>query len=467
MKKARPTSANTFPKGFRWGAATAAYQIEGAWQADGKGQSVWDIFTSRPEKVYRGHHARVACDHYHHWREDVQLMRNMGLNAYRFSIAWSRIFPEGVGRVEPRGLDFYDRLTDALLAAGIEPWVTLFHWDYPQALFERGGWQNPDSPSWFAEYTAAVTDRLSDRVDHWFTLNEVPCFLILGHQTGMHAPGLQLSRAEVLQAGHHILLSHGQAVQTLRARAKKAPRIGWADCSEIYLPLRKTAADREAARAWSFSPARCDLWCAAWWNDPIFLGHYPEEGLAFFGKDAPKVRAGDGATIRQPLDFLGLNIYRANARVRAGQDGAEKVDWPPGYRQTQNEWVVTPEVLDWWPSLMHERYGVPLVISENGMSSADWPDVDGRVRDTQRIAYTSAYLTALRQAMQRGVPVEGYFHWSLLDNFEWASGYRERFGLIHVDYQTLARTPKDSSKWYRKVIRQGLSAARATGPGKG
>lgn len=459
MTKQRTARPASFPASLRWGAATAAHQIEGAWQADGKGPSVWDVFSAQPEKIYRGHHAQEACDHYHRWREDVQLMHKLGLQAYRFSLAWTRIFPEGIGRVEPRGLDFYDRLTDALLAAGIEPWVTLFHWDYPQALFTRGGWLHPDSPSWFAEYTAAVTDRLSDRVTHWFTLNELTCFLILGHQMGLHAPGLQLSRAKVLQAGHHILLAHGQAVQTLRARARKKPHIGWADCSEIHLPLRDTPADRAAARAWNFSPARCGLWCTAWWNDPVFLGRYPEEGLAFFGKDAPKVRARDWATIHQPLDFLGLNVYRANARVRSTGKGAEKVDWPPGFRQTQNEWAVSPDVLEWWPREMHQRYRVPLVISENGMSSADWPDEDGRVRDTQRVAYTSAYLAALRRALKQGVPVWGYFHWSLLDNFEWASGYRERFGLIHVDYQTQRRTLKDSAKWYGRLIRSGRLSA--------
>lgn len=443
----------SFPKDFVWGVATASYQIEGTPAAAGGGESVWDMFCRRPGVIWDGSSGAVACDHYNRWREDVALMKELGVKGYRFSIAWPRVMPEGTGAVHAAGLDFYDRLVDALLEAGIQPWATLYHWDLPYELYCRGGWLNPESPAWFERYAEVVVDRLSDRVRHWMTLNEPQCFIGLGLQNGQHAPGDKLGWREVLRAGHHALLAHGRAVQVIRGRAKATPLVGYAPVGAVASPASDSLADIEAARTAMFRIAERTAWNNTWWLDPVFRGEYPEDGLSVFGDDAPRVRPGDMETIRQPLDFFGANIYNSGA-VRAGVDGApESVPHPLGIGRTMYHWGVTPEALYWGPRFYHERYGLPIVITENGVATSDWVAADGTVPDAQRIDFLRRYLRELERAGADGVPLLGYFQWSFMDNFEWQEGYKQRFGLVYVDYQTQRRVVKASGRWYAELIR--------------
>ncbi len=443
----------SFPTNFIWGAAAASYQIEGAWNQDGKGLSVWDMFAHQPGKVWEGHTGDTACDHYHRYREDVDLMAGLGLQAYRLSLSWPRIMPEGVGPINKTALDFYDKLIDGLLEKKIQPWVTLFHWDYPYDLFLRGGWLNPDSPKWFAEYTAVVVDRLSDRVSHWMTLNEPQCFVGMGHLTGEHAPGLKLGFTEVLTAAHHALMAHGMGAQVIRSKARTKPQIGWAPVGPTAYPKTNSAADIEAARQTSASVWSGNLWNSAWWGDPPIFGHYPEEGLKVYGKAVPKFKSSDFDVIKQPLDFYGVNIYHGMC-VEAGPDGKSKVvPFPAGQPQTHFTWNVTPEILYWGPKFIAERYKLPIVITENGLSGCDWVGVDGQVHDEARIDFLTRYLRQVKKAIGDGVDIRGYFQWSIMDNFEWAEGYKHRFGLVHVDFTTQKRTLKNSAHWYRELIR--------------
>jgi beta-glucosidase len=438
-----------FPKDFVWGAAAASYQIEGGFDADGKGPSVWDMFVRKKGTIYREHTGDVACDHYHRYPEDVALMKQVGLRAYRLSVSWPRVLPDGVGRSNDKGLAFYDRLIDSLLEAGITPWVTLFHWDYPLALYRRGGWMNPDSPSWFAEYAALLADHLSDRVVNWMTFNEPQCFVLLGHDTGVHAPGDKLRTDELVLAQHHVLVAHGKAVQALRARCKLPANIGYAPVGIISIPATEDPKDVAAAerRMFATSPSR---WDNVSWYDPVFLGKYPDD--AGYLDKLPKAYEQDLATIHQPIDFCGTNIYFGTA-VREGADGIpEVVPEPTGSPTTALNWPIAPTSMFYGPRAFHARYKKPIVITENGLTSRDWLAEDGAVHDPGRIDFMIRYLRELHRAVESGVPVAGYFHWSIMDNFEWAEGYKERFGLIHVDYQTQKRTLKDSANWYAKVI---------------
>ncbi len=445
-----------FPKNFLWGAATSSYQIEGSSKPDERGANIYDEFCAKPGAVFGGHSGAVAADHVRRYKEDVGLMGQLGLQAYRFSIAWSRVLPDGVGSPGPigeRGLAFYDALVDELLAAGIEPWVTLYHWDMPLALHKKGGWQNRESAKWFADYTRLVVDRLSDRVTKWMTINEPQVYIKFGYGDGKIAPGLTLSLSEQVQACHNALRAHGASVQVIRSHAKKSPTVGWALVCRTDVPATDSDADKAAAKAGTLGVLTPDLWNNTWYADPAFFGVYPEDGLRVFGKDAqPKIEPGDMEMIKQPLDFYGVNIYDGR-KVKAGKDGMpEVVPFGDGHPQTAIKWFVVPEALYWGPRCIHERYKVPVYITENGLSNVDWVQLDGRVRDPQRIDYTTRYLRHLERAIDDGVKIGGYFHWSLMDNFEWAEGYKERFGLIHVDFMTGKRTPKDSAKWYRKVI---------------
>jgi len=442
-----------FPDNFVWGAAAASYQIEGAWNTDGKGPSVWDHMCEWQGKVFSGDTGKVACDHYHRYREDVDLMAALGLQAYRLSLSWPRILPEGTGRVNQAGLDFYSRLIDALLEKGITPWVTLFHWDFPYELYKRGGWLNRDSADWFAEYTAVVVDALGDRVAHWMTLNEPVCFLEFGHFTGGHAPGLKLDFSDVLLAAHHSLLAHGKAVQVLRARSPQPCLIGAAPTGNTTFPESETTADIDAARKAMFAFPHHSLWTYSWFTDPMILGHYPAEGLAAFATKLPAFDDADLRTIHQPLDFFGFNIYNGRCvRAADNPEGYTILPHPPGCPRTSFNWPVTPEALHWGPRFLHERYRLPMVVTENGMADNDWVATDGKVHDPARIDFLRRYLRAFHQAGEDGVDIRGYFVWSIMDNFEWAEGYSKRFGLIHVDYQTQKRTLKDSAHWYRSVI---------------
>jgi beta-glucosidase len=449
----RTKTSMSFPPDFVWGAAAASYQVEGAWNEDGKGLSVWDMMAREAGRISEGHTGNVACDHYHRYRQDVGLMKDMGLKAYRLSISWPRVLPAGVGAANREGLDFYDKLVDELLRAKIEPWVTLFHWDFPYALFLRGGWLNADSPKWFAEYTKLVIDRISDRVAHWITLNEPQCFIGMGHLSGEHAPGLKLGLTEALLAGHHSLLAHGLAVEVIRTRAKLKPLIGWAPVTHSYYPQTDSAPDIEAARTMTESISIRNFWNNTWWGDPPLLGHYPEEGLRVYGKAVPKFKQSDFNIIQQPLDFYGCNIY-TGIPVQAGPDGKpQAIDFPAGHPVTQFLWKVAPEGVYWGPKFLSERYRLPIVITENGLSCHDWVGVDGRVHDPARIDFLTRYLREIHRAIEDGVDIQGYFHWSIMDNFEWAEGYKHRFGLIHVDFETQKRVLKESAYWYRDVVR--------------
>jgi beta-glucosidase len=438
-----------------WGAATSAYQIEGAALEGGRGPSIYEPFCARPGAVHLGQSGARAASHYGRWREDVGLMRDMGLRAYRFSVSWPRVMPEGTGRINQEGMRFYEGLVDALLESGIEPWVTLFHWDLPLALHERGGWMNRDIAGWFGEYAAAVTARLSDRVTRWMTINEPQVFIKFGYGDGKIAPGLRLGLGEQLVACHQALRAHGAGSQAIRAEAKKTPSVGWAVVGRTDFPATESAADIEAARRGMMEITAPDLWNNTWYADPVFFGRYPEDGLKLYvaapGGGAPPVMSGDMELINQPMDFYGVNIYDGRM-VKAGGGGVEVVPFDDGHPQTAFRWFITPPCLRWGPRFLWERYGVPVYITENGLSNVDWVMGDGKVHDPQRIDYTAKYLRELRRAIADGADIRGYFHWSLLDNFEWAEGYKERFGLIHVDFPTGTRTVKDSGRWYRRVI---------------
>ncbi|MEP6654776.1 MAG: GH1 family beta-glucosidase [Myxococcales bacterium] len=448
-----------FPKDFLWGAATSAYQIEGAAAEEGRGPSVWDVFSKKKGATFEGQTGDIACDHYHRYKEDVALMKGLGLKSYRFSISWSRVLPEGVGAVNPKGFDFYNRLVDELLANGIAPFCTLFHWDYPQALYKRGGWLNRDSADWFAEYAALVAQKLSDRVKMWATLNEVPLFVGHGHLEGAHAPGDKLAFSDYLLVGHNAMRAHGKAVLALRANIKgpaAASKVGSAMWTRVNQPATDRPQDIKAAAQAMFATADRSQWQNSWWSDPMLLGKYPEDGLALYGKDVPKFKAGDLDGMKQPLDFLGLNIYRADP-TRQGADGKPEVlPVPPGQPRSGVDWqVITPACLYWGPRFFHERYQLPIAITENGLSTRDQVFLDGKVHDPQRIDYTHRVLLELSRAMKDGIPVFAYYAWSLMDNFEWADGFKQRFGLVYVDFQTQKRLPKDSYHWYKKVIATG------------
>lgn len=443
----------SFPESFTWGVASAAYQVEGAAKQDGRGPSVWDTFCATPGKVFDGHTGEVACDSYHRVDEDTRLIGDLGANGYRFSISWSRLFPNGNGTPNEAGFAYYDRLIDALLARGIEPWITLYHWDLPQALQDQGGWSNPESPVWFERYTRAVIERYSDRVRNWFTLNEPAIFLGLGHNEGTHAPGLKLARKDVLLATHHALLAHGRAVMTMREHAKQPLTIGFAPVGNLNTPATESAEDIEAARVATFTvPNKGWAYNYSWYCDPVMLGHYPEQGLSFFGRDAPAFNDADLEVMHQPLDMFGVNIYSAGI-VEAGESGEpELLPDPRGYPTTMFRWTINPSSLYWGPKFLSERYKLPVVITENGLASMDWVHHDGKVHDLGRIDYLTRYLRQLRRACNEGVDVRGYFQWSIMDNFEWAEGYALRFGLVYLDYATLERIPKDSYHWFADVI---------------
>lgn len=443
----------TFQKDFVWGAATSAYQIEGAAFEDGKGPSIWDIYAHQPGKVFDGHTGDVACEHYHRMEEDIKLMARLGVKAYRFSVSWPRVLPEGVGAVNEKGLSFYERLVDMLLAHGIEPYVTLYHWDMPYALYLRGGWMNPDSARWFAGYAALVAGRLKGRVKHFITFNEPQVFIGCSFIQGVHAPGVKMGRRECLQMSHNVLLAHGRAVQALRAEAPGA-LMGIAPTSEAAIPVSESPQDIEAARQAYFATSGGDdwVWSAAWWSDPVLLGRYPEEGLKLLEADLPPIGTEDLKLISQPIDFYGQNVYRGYP-VRMGLDGRpEMMRHPAGTPKTAIGWQVDFDCLYWAARFLYERYKKPVYITENGMSSHDWVSLDGKVHDAARVDYLHRHLLKLRRAVEEGIDIAGYFQWSLMDNFEWSQGYSDRFGLVYVDFQTQERIPKDSFEWYRKTI---------------
>ncbi|WP_433687299.1 GH1 family beta-glucosidase [Micromonospora carbonacea] len=451
-----------FPDNFVWGAATASYQIEGAARDDGRGPSIWDTFSRTPGKVFAGHTGDVACDHYHRYADDVALMAELGLKAYRFSIAWPRIQPDGTGPVEPRGLDFYDRLTDTLLDRGIDPIVTLYHWDLPQTLQDRGGWTNRETAEHFATYAGAVHGRLGDRIRTWTTLNEPWCSAYLGYGNGVHAPGVRDAGA-AFTAVHHLLLGHGLAVRALRASGAEAVGITL-NPAEVQPADRDSAADAAAVRLVDGLQNRIFL-------DPLTGAGYPADVLEHVARmvdPATFLRDGDEKLIAAPIDLLGINYY-APTYVAGRPDGAGGSAWPgtegtveflPAAGSVSDMgWAIEPAGLGRLLDRLAADYpGLPLMITENGGAFPDrTTDSAGRVADADRIAYLDGHLRAVHAAIGRGVDLRGYLVWSLLDNFEWAEGYRKRFGIVHVDYLTQRRTPKASARWYQEVIsRNGL-----------
>jgi beta-glucosidase len=447
--------ARGFPPDFTWGAATASYQIEGAVNEDGRGESIWDRFCATPGKVRNGESGAIACDHYHRYAEDVALMRDLGLNAYRFSIAWPRILPQGRGQVNSPGLEFYDRLVDEILAAGIQPVATLYHWDLPQALEDQGGWTNRDTVDAFVDYTDAVTRRLGDRVRTWITHNEPWVVAWAGYGTGRHAPGRTDGEAGALLVAHHLLLSHGKALEVIRAAAPDAQAGITLNLGHVY-PASSQPDDEAAAR-------RADGAANRWFLDPIFRGEYPEDMREVFRDNLPPIQDGDLQTIASPIDFLGVNNYSRSV-VRAGPDGKPTQVRPEDSQYTDMGWEVYPEGLYDLLMRLHRDYAPPRIyITENGAAFADVRTHDGMVRDPERQRFIESYVDAVRRAILDGAPVAGYFVWSLLDNFEWALGYWKRFGLIYVDYPTLERIPKESYNWYRSFIASQREAATAGG----
>jgi beta-glucosidase len=441
-------SLRRFPDGFLWGTATASYQIEGAWNEDGKGESIWDRFAHTPGKIQNGDTGDVALDHYHRYKNDVQLIKSLGAGAYRFSISWPRIFPEGAGAPNPKGLDFYSRLVDELLANGIAPFATLYHWDLPQALQDRGGWESRDTANAFADYSGYVAGKLSDRIRHFFTINEFTTFVELGYATGVFAPGLKLPPSRLNQLRHNTMLAHGLAVEAIRAKALPGTLVGLAENISAGVPVIETPEHIAAAEHYTRE-------ANAGYLTVILEGRYTDAFLASARTDAPKFTQGDLKVINSPLDFVGINVYVPKyVRAIDTKPGYEALEFSKSHPRTASPWhFIGPEALYWAPRHLVKLWSVKdIYITENGCAAADVPAADGIVYDSDRIMFLRSYLAQLQRATAEGVPVRGYFLWSSMDNFEWSSGYTMRFGLIYVDYATLKRTPKLSASFFREVV---------------
>jgi beta-glucosidase len=443
------TNSSSFPENFVWGTATAAPQIEGAAFADGKGESIWDRFCRVPGKVYNADTLDVACDHYNRFEEDFALMRSLGIRHYRLSLSWPRIFPKGDGAVNPAGIVFYNRLFDSMAANGITPWVTLFHWDLPQALEDRGGWTSRVTVDAFGVYAETAIKAFGAKVKNWITLNEIRCFTVLGYAAGGYkAPGRREPDQVVNQTFHHALVCHGLAVKAVRAFGGAGARVGLTDNCDSCVPLTETPADIAAARAWFVYKNLHIL-------DPIYRGRYSDSYLTRVGADAPKVEPGDFALISAPTDFLGLNIY-TGVFVRAGKSGGyEEIALPTNYPRADSKWLhLMPQVIYWALRFVQEEYGAKAIyVTENGCGYDDEPVENGMVRDLHRREFLRNYLRELKRAIDDGVPIKGYFVWSFMDNFEWEDGYTRRFGIVHVDFATQKRTPKLSAHYFSEVSR--------------
>ena len=441
---------------FVFGAATSSYQIEGAFQEGGKGLNIWDVYVREKGKIYNGHTGDIACDHYHRFREDVALMKEIGLQAYRFSINWARILPDGIGAVNQEGIRFYKELIEELKKNEIEPYITLYHWELPYELYKKGGFMNPEFVEWFGYYAKVVTENFSDQVKYFFTFNEPQCFIGLGFLNGEHAPGLKVPVKDTFLMAHHVLMAHGRAVQMLRQYAKQNIEIGYAPTGTMSYPATEKEEDIEAARQHLFGineDSNNWTWNVAWWSDPILKGQYPEEGTERYRAYLPNIKESDLKLISEPIDFYGQNIYNGKC-IRMGNDGKpEEVKRYEGFPKTAMGWPITPECLYWGPKFLYERYQKPIYITENGLSCHDVISLDGKVHDPNRIDFLARYLGQVKKAKEDGVDIRGYFQWSLMDNFEWACGYNERFGLIYVDYNTQKRILKDSAYWYQTTIK--------------
>ena len=436
-----------FCEDFAWGVSTAAYQIEGGAFEGDKGLNVWDVGSMTEGRIFEGHKAHIGCDHYHKFQEDIALMRELGIRHYRLSLNWSRLLPHGVGKVSEDGKRFYTELFLALKSAGITPWVTLFHWDYPYELYEKGGWLNNNSPLWFEEYAEKVVRLFGEYIDHYILINEPQCFIGVGHSVGEHAPFLKLAPRDVLKCCHNVLLACGRAEKIIRKTSNRPVQIGTA---QAYWPsIPKTPEDYEAAREDTFACHR-DYGSVALWMDPLVFGRYPEDYLKWMSENGVVPTKKDMAIIRSKMDFIGFNTYSGN--MVTSKDGKpERLTPEPSVPKTDMRWNVYPDCMYYGPKYLYERYGLPLVCTENGVALAEWKDVDGRILDYSRVDFIKRYLRSLDRAAQE-VPVKGYFHWSFIDNFEWAEGFSKKFGLVHIDYETGERTPKESAYYYKDVI---------------
>lgn len=443
-----------FRDDFVWGVAASAYQIEGKEEGDGAGRMIWDAFIEEG-RIADGKNAEVTCDHMHRYPEDFKLMRLLGIKAYRFSVNWSRIMPEGTGKVNEKAITLYRNMIMSMKENGVTPYLTMYHWEFPQALQDRGGWLNEESIQWFGEYAKVIAENFTDICEYIITLNEPECFVGLGHLSGVHAPGKKMEYKETFQIAHNALRAHGQAVINLRKYAKRPIKIGYAPTCSMAYPESNKPEDIEAARKVLFSfynPISNWTWNVAWFNDPVFLGKYPEVGLEQFKEYLPEITEEDMKLISQPIDFMGQNIYNGYI-IRAGADGEpEFVPLPEGLPKTAAGWPVNPECLYWGIKFIYDRYKLPIYITENGMSCHDIVSRDGQVHDPNRITFLDRYLSALQCANDEGVDIRGYFLWTFLDNFEWEKGFSERFGIVHVDFATQKRIAKDSAYWYQKVI---------------
>ena len=445
---AEPIQHRHFPEAFVWGSATASYQVEGAVKEEGRGPSIWDTFSHTPGKTHNGNTGDVADDHFHRFKADIGLMKVLGLRGYRFSVAWPRVFPEGTGTPNPKGLDFYNRMLDELLAGGIQPFCTLYHWDLPQKLEDTGGWQNRDTAKAFADYAGFVAGKLSDRVKHFMTMNELLTFVDLGYGQGIHAPGLKLEPARLAQVAHFAVLGHGLAVQAIRAKAHPGTEVGLADNAVAIVPVVETQEHIEAAtKAMREENAR--------FLTVIQEGRYTDHYLERMGAAAPKFTPEELKIISSKLDFVGLNVYQPTyVRANDSAIGYAAVPPPASYPHMYSPWLtIGPEAIYWSPVLATKLWHLQKIyITENGTSSADVLLPNGKVLDTDRVMFLRNYLTHLQRAVADGIPVRGYFLWSLMDNYEWADGYDKRFGIHYVDFATQKRTPKLSAEFYRQVI---------------
>lgn len=457
-----------FDKNFLWGTASSSYQIEGAFTEDGKGLSIWDTFSNKPGNIAHDENGNKACDHYHRYREDISLMKNLGIQAYRFSISWPRIFPDGIVkdsdgniRYNKAGLDFYDNIVNFCLENNIKPFITIYHWDLPQALEDKGGWLNRETAFVFADYAEFICEHFSDRVTNIATINEPQIISGLGYMLGLHAPGKKLDAVSVLSVIHHLALAHGLAVTKMRAVAKQPVKTGFSSTGGLCYPSKECDEDIDAARAECFNIVKgnmtfnhtifCDMTCLGRYPDIAGTELHLEPGLEKIGhyEELPFVKKGDIELIHQPIDYLGINVYNGHEINAAGY-----INKKPGSPRTALGWPVTPGVMNYGIRYLYERYNLPIYIFEDGLACNDIISLDGKVHDSNRIDFLTRYLTDLEKAYKAGVPILGYFHWSFTDNFEWHSGYDPRFGLVFVDYETQQRIPKDSAYWYSDLIKK-------------
>ena len=444
-----------YPKDFLWGASTASYQIEGAWNEDGKGLSVWDIFCEKQGAVKNGENGHIACDHYHRYKDDVALMKKLGLKAYRFSVSWSRIMPNGTGEINKKGIQFYNNLIDELIKNDIEPIMTMYHCDLPEELHYKGGWLNLEIADYFMEYAKVIAENFTDRVKKIITINEPLCIIALGYAEGVHAPGLKLSPREYLKCAHNLLLAHGKAAKTLKKYGAKDVLVGIAPNMDNFYPFNEqNIVDINAARTKMFEidGEKPYMWMhqVNWWLDPVVKGYYPIEGKVEYDNILPADYEKDIKDIGGTVDFICFNLY-FGIPVTTDNNGAAVIA-ELNAAKTQMGWNVTPDAIKWAAKFLYERYNMPIYVSENGMACHDTVSLDGKVHDQNRIDYLHRYLLKLGEAIDDGADIRGYFVWSLMDNFEWDNGYEPRFGIVYVDYETQKRIIKDSGYWYSKVI---------------